>query len=64
MPFKIWVKKGNEFKFIFLSGCLEQLTLKCVQRGLKENLLLLKDLLEFWKMRFTSIWQLLQEMFI
>ena len=31
---------------------------------MKENLLLLRDLLEHWKSRFLNTWQLFQKMFI
>ena len=35
---------------------------KCFQQIKKENLLLLKDLLESWRTKFTNIWPLYQQM--
>ena len=45
-PNKIWVDKGSEFyKAYFKNGC-KTIILLCIQHIMKENLLLLKDLLE------------------
>ena len=45
-PNKIWVDKGSEFfNASFKNGC-EIMILLCIQHIMKENLLLLKDLLE------------------
>ena len=38
--------------------------MKCTQNTMTENLLLLKDLLEGWKTRFSGPWQLFQKKFI
>ena len=35
---------------------------KCIQQIMKKNLLLLKDLLESWRTKFTNIWPLYQQM--
>ena len=44
-PNKIWVDKGSEFyNSSFKNGC-EIIILKCIQHIMKENMLLLKDLL-------------------
>ena len=45
-PNKIWVDQGSEFTIILLKIFKKQITLKCIQHTMKENLLLLRDLLE------------------
>ena len=45
-PDKIWVDKGSEFYNASFKKWLEDMTLLCIQQIMKENLLLLKDLLE------------------
>ena len=42
---KIWVDKGSEFYNRSMKSFLQK-NYKCIQRIMKENLLLLKDLLE------------------
>ena len=37
--------------------------IKCIQHTMKESLLFLRDLLEIWRTRFLSTWQLFQRMF-
>ena len=44
-PSKIWVDKGREFYTRSMKSCLEKNDKKYIQRIMKENLLLLKDLL-------------------
>ena len=56
--------KVVNFTIIFLRDFWKKVTLKCTQHKMKENLLLLKYLLELWKTSFLSTWQLLQRMFI
>ena len=63
-PNKIWVDQGGEFYNKLFKRFLKIITLKYIQHTMKENLLLLKDLLELWKTRFLSTWQLFQIMFI
>ena len=50
-PNKIWVDKGSEF---FNSSFKKWLQDKCIQHIMKENLLLLKDLLELYRIKFTN----------
>ena len=45
-PNKIWVDKGNEFYDRSMKSFLQNNVQKCIRHILKENLLLLKDLLE------------------
>ena len=45
-PNKIWVDKGSEFYNAILKNGCETMILLCIQHIMKENLLLLKDLLE------------------
>ena len=45
-PNKIWVDKGSEFYNRSMKSCLEKMIQGCIQHIMKENLLLLKDLLE------------------
>ena len=45
-PNKVWVDKGSEFYNAFLKNGCEIMILLCIQQIMKENLLLLKDLLE------------------
>ena len=54
-PNKISVDQGNEFYNNIFKKCLKIMTLVCIQHIMKENLLLLKDLLELKKIKFTSI---------
>ena len=56
--------KAVNFTTIFSKDSWKMISLKSIQHTMKENLLLLKDLLGLWKTKFTSIWQLLQRMFI
>ena len=44
-PNKIWVDEGGEFYNNSLKDFLKKITLKCIQHLMKENLLLLRDLL-------------------
>ena len=44
-PNKIWLDQGGEFCNKLFKRFLEKKTLKCIQHAMKENLLLLKDLL-------------------
>ena len=45
-PNKIWVDKGSEFYNPSIKNGCEIMILLCIQQIMKENLLLLKDLLE------------------
>ena len=45
-PTKIWVDKGSEFYNASFKRWLRDNDLLCIQQIMKENLLLLKDLLE------------------
>ena len=45
-PIKVWVDQGSEFYNNSFKDFLKQTTLKCIQHKMKENLLLLRDLLE------------------
>ena len=45
-PNEIWVDKGSEFITLILKNGCEKIILLCIQHIMKENLLLLKDLLE------------------
>ena len=45
-PNKIWVDKGSKFYNRSMKSWLEKMTQKCIQHVMRENLLLLKDLLE------------------
>ena len=45
-PNKIWVDKGSEFYNAYLKNGYEIMVLLCIQHIMKENLLLLKDLLK------------------
>ena len=45
-PNKIWVDQGSEFYNNTFKDSLKIITLKCIQHTMKENLLLLRDLLE------------------
>ena len=45
-PNKIWVDKGSEFTKAHINHGYKIMTQKCIQRVMKNNLLLLKDLLE------------------
>ena len=45
-PNKIWVDKGSEFYNNFLIKWLKEIILRCIRYIMKENQLLLKDLLE------------------
>ena len=44
-PNKIWVDEGGEFYNNSFKDFLKKITLKCIQHLMKENLLLLRDLL-------------------
>ena len=44
-PNKVWVNQGSEFYSNSFKEFLK-ITLKCIQHAMKENLLLLRDLLE------------------
>ena len=62
-----WVKygliKAVNFTITLLKIFWKWIILKYTQHIMKENLLLLKDLLELWKRRFLSTWQLFQIFF-
>ena len=45
-PNKIWVDKGSEFTMLLLKNGCKIMILLCIQQIMKENLLLLKGLLE------------------
>ena len=45
-PNIIWVDKGSEFVMLILKNGYETMILLCIQHIMKENLLLLNDLLE------------------
>ena len=45
-PNKIWVGKGLNFIMLILKNGYETMILLCIQHIMKENLLLLKDLLK------------------
>ena len=45
-PNKIWVDQSREFYNNSFNRFLKQITLKCIQHTMKENLFLLRDLLE------------------
>ena len=45
-PNKIWVDQGGKFYNYLFKRFLKIIKLKCIQHKMKENLLLLKDLLE------------------
>ena len=51
-------------EILSLKSFRKTITLKYMEHTMKENLLLLKNLLILYKRRFPSIWQLFQEMFI
>ena len=55
-PNKIWVDKGSEFYNTSMKLWLEKDKIEIHQQIMKENLLLLKDLLGLWKIKFISIW--------
>ena len=62
---KIWVDKGSKFYNRSMKSWLEEKMIwKCVQRIMKENLLLLKDSLESYRTKFISIWRQYQKTFI
>ena len=44
-PNKIWADDGGEFYNDSFKDFLKKITLKCIQHLMKENLLLLRDLL-------------------
>ena len=45
-PNKIWVDKGSEFYNAFFKNGCKTMILLCIQHIMKENLLLLRDLLK------------------
>ena len=45
-PNKLWVDKGSDYNSSFKKW-LKDNNIKCIQHTIQENLLLLKDLLEF-----------------
>ena len=51
-PNKIWVDQGKEFYNNFFKDFLKINKIKCIEHTMKENLLLLRDLLECWKKIF------------
>ena len=55
-PNKIWVDKGSEFYNRSTKLWLEKDNTEMYQHIMKENLLLLKDLLGLWKIKFINIW--------
>ena len=55
-PNKIWVDKGSEFYNRSMKLWLEKDNTEMYQYIMKENLLLLKDLLGLWKIKFINIW--------
>ena len=55
-PKKIWVDQSGEFtKDQQCCGCIK-IELKCTQYTMKESILLLRELSELWREKFTSIW--------
>ena len=51
-PNKIWIDMGGKFYNKLLRDFWKKITLKCIQHTRKENLSLLKDLLEHQKQDF------------
>ena len=62
-PNEIWFHQGSKFYNNSFKGFLKIINMKCIQH-IKENLFLMRDLLEHWKTNFLSICQLFQKMFI
>ena len=54
------IKVAN-FIIIFSKIFWKQITLKCIEHTMKENLLLLGDSLGHWRTRFLNTWQLFQK---
>ena len=52
---KIWVDKGSKFIMLLLKNGCKTMILLYIQHIMKENLLLLKDLLERYRTKFTNI---------
>ena len=63
-PNKIWVDKGSEFYNRSMKSWLEKMTWKCIQRIMRGNLLLLKDSLEPWKIKFINTWLQFQNVYL
>ena len=63
-PNKIWVYKDSAFYSRSMKSWLGKIIRKCIQYIMKETLLLLKDLLEPWKINSLNTWLQFQEMSI
>ena len=55
--------KVVNFTILSLKSFWKTITLNCIQLVMKENLLLLKDLIKPWKIRFINTCQLCQKNF-
>ena len=63
-PNKIRVDQSSAFYNNSFKDFLKKITLSCIQHTMKENMLLLRDLLQRWKTKFLSTWQLFQKMLL
>ena len=55
-PNKIWVDHGGESYNKLLKRFLKRNNIEMYSNTMKENLMLLKDLLEHWKTKILSTW--------
>ena len=53
-PNKIWVNKGSKFYNRSINSWLEKNAVKCIHHIMKDNLLLLKDLLKSLRIKFIN----------
>ena len=53
-PNKIWVSKGSKFYNRSINSWLEKNAVKCIHHIMKDNLLLLKDLLKSLRIKFIN----------
>ena len=63
-PNKIWVDQGSEFYNNSFKDFLKTNNIELYSTHNKENLLLLRDLLERWETKFLNIWLLFKKMLI
>ena len=66
-PNKIWLDKWATFSKFYkrsIKSWLQKMLWKCIQPIMKENSLLLKDLLDHYKRKFLNIWHQYQKMCI
>ena len=63
-PNKIWVDKGSEFYNRSMKSWLEKMTWNCIQCIMRGNLLLLKDSLEPWEIKFINTWLQFQNVYL